>query len=168
MALKDMLDRLSGDGDSGSDLTEDEFTAPDDLSSLDAADLLAPDPKPARRTAKVPRAVGKASAAQKRQVRDALLLVLTPTTGLLAMRDAHCGGAAFAQREAIVDAMVPIICRNPAMLRWFTAVNAPWMDYLALFTALQPVGAAIWQHHIKKDVTVMDGGEGLDYSAYTA
>lgn len=172
MAVSDLMDRLSAKI-SGEPQDDDDFEVPDDLSGLDtgeADDLLPPDPKPSRkkRTLAPSTGSGKATTAQKRQVNDALLMLLTPTTGLLAMKDPHCGGAAFAQREEIVKAMVPIICRNPAMLRWFTASNAPWLDYLALLTALQPVGAAVWQHHVKKTVGHGDGGGGLDLSAYTA
>jgi hypothetical protein len=166
-----VLSKLSGagdDADSGDDLR---FSVPDDASSLeggDTGDSLTPDPKPSRRKSarKIPVSTGKPTVAQKKQVRDALLLLMTPATGFWAMRDQHCGGAAFEQREAIVDAMVPIICRNANMLRWFTAADAPWLDYLALLTALQPVGMSVWQHHVKH--TIGEGGEPADYSAYTA
>lgn len=169
MAVSDIISKLSF-SDEGDSTTELRFSVPDDASAIDGeGDSLTPDPKPSRRRApkSVASTAAKANAAQKKQVRDALLLLLTPATGFLAMRDPHCGGAAFAQREEIVAAMVPIVCRNPNMLRWFTAADAPWLDYLALLTALQPVGAAFWQHHVKKTIG-HDGGEAVDYSAYTA
>lgn len=175
MAISDVLDRLTPRQVDDSD--DPSGGAPDDLSSLDdggeassSGDALTPDPKPARRKSKMSAAAsapGKVTIGQKKQVRDALLLLMTPAAGFWSMRDPHCGGTAFAQREAIVDAMVPIICRNANMLRWFTASNAPWLDYLALLTALQPVGVSVWQHHVKK--TLDDAGGGpVDLSAYVA
>lgn len=174
MAITDLIDRLSGSTgtDDGNQPDGPEFTAPDDLSGLDEGLDLTPDPKPARRRTRtaIPSAAGRATAAQKKAVRDAWLMLLTPTTGLWSMRDPHCGGAAFAQREAIADAMVPIICRNPAWLRFFTSGDAAWLHYVALATALQPVGAAVFAHHVRHSVGGGDGagGEAVDYSAYTA
>lgn len=173
MAISDLMERLAGNSDMSGTPDDVQVTAPDDLSGLDGVrgdDALTPDPRPGRRKTKAPSLVsggpGKANAAQKKQVHDALLLLLTPATGFLAMRDPHCGGAAFAQREEIAKAMVPIICRNASMLRWFTASNAPWLDYLALLTALQPIGTAVWQHHVKK-VDPYGGEPQHDYSGYT-
>jgi hypothetical protein len=73
------------------------------------------------------------------------------------------------QRDDIVKALTPIVCRNPAMLAFFTAANAPWMDYLALFQALMPVGQMFWSHHVTHTVGAQESGEvPVDLSAYSA
>lgn len=172
MALADLIDRLGG-GDADGDLT---LGVPDDLSELDeGADKLTPDLKPKR--AKAPKisaaAVrGRASVAQKKAVHDALTLVLTLPAGAWAMRDPHCGGKAMEQREAVISALVPIICRNPTMLQWFTAGDGGWMDWAALIVALQPVASATWNHHVRKidpdELNPPAGGGGLDLSQFTA
>lgn len=87
------------------------------------------------------------------------------------VKDPHCGGALLAQRDDIVKALVPIVCRNPAMLAFFTAANAPWMDYLALAQALAPVAQTFWSHHVTHTLGHDDEtGEGVsvDLSAYAA
>lgn len=174
MAIADLMDRISGR--TAGETAEDDvdLEVPDDLSGLEDFetpddDLLKPDPKPVRKKAVRVRSVpSKTTAAQKRQIKDNLIMILAPTTGLAAMKDPHCGAMAFKQHEAIADAMVPIICRNPAMLRWFTGNNSALLDYLALASALWPVASTVYQHHIKKSVGEHDGGGGIDLSAYSA
>jgi hypothetical protein len=174
MAIQGLMERING---GSSDAAAEEFIAPDDLSALDeAGDSLAPDPKP-RRRGKVRAATtaaasgGRASAAQQRKVSDALTMLITLPAATWALRDPHCGGAAMAQRTEVVAALVPIVCRNPAMLRWFTGTSAAWLDWLALLTAVQPVGSAVWGHHVKKvDPSKQgpQGGDVLDLTQFTA
>lgn len=172
MALADLIDRLGG-----SDADDLDISAPDDLSELGEADQLTPDLKPKRAKASKISAVrsagSKASVAQKRAVHDALTLVLTLPAGAWAMRDPHCGGIAMQQREATINALVPIICRNPTMLQWFTAGDGGWMDWAALIVALQPLASATWSHHVRKidpdeDRQDAAGGGGFDLSQFTA
>lgn len=175
MALQDLLRSGQVDG---------ETRVPDDPSELTAAgaeggagDELPPDPAPSRRgktrRSKVRQttAAKRATKAEQDQVRDALTMLYTLPAWGLSMRDAHCGGALMDQRDAIVGALAPIVCRNPAMLAFFTAANAPWMDYLALFQALMPVAQTIWGHHVTHTVGGTDAGPGgvpVDLSAYSA
>lgn len=155
---------------------------PDDASELldlggesEDADGIAADPQPARRSQKRRKtaraAAAKATKAERDQVRDALTMLYTVPAWGLRMRDAHCGGVLMDEREKIIDAMTPIVCRNPAMLAFFTAAGAPWMEYLALMQALLPVGQAVWGHHVTRTVgrPEQDGGmNGFDLSAYSA
>ena len=157
---------------------------PDDLSELTGGDgspvadpdQLPADPQPSRRSRKgrsrSRAAAGPASAtkADRDQVSDALTMLYTLPAWGAKLKDPHCGGALLEQRDAIIKSLVPIVCRNPAMLAFFTAANAPWMDYLALAQALGPVAKTIWSHHVTH--TVGDGqdlGEvPVDLSAYAA
>jgi hypothetical protein len=167
----DLLDRLglrSGDADDGDDLD-----VPDDASELledDAEEELPKDPKPSRRKARLslPEGPTKATPAEKRQVKDALSLIIKAPAGLWSMRDPHCGGALHDQADAIIKASLPIICRNPAMLRWFTAANAPWLDIAALVAALAPVVGTIYGHHVTHTVGAEEGAPDVDLSAYAA
>lgn len=177
-ALADLLKSGSVDGEeSAAQLPED---TPDRGGAGEHGagpiDELPPDPQPSRRTAKGRRRTAraasprKASKAEQDQVRDALTMLYTLPAWGLQLRDAHCGGALMDQRDAIIDALTPIVCRNPAMLAFFTAANAPWMDYLALFQALLPVGQAVWGHHVTRTVGRDEsaGGVPVDLSAYAA
>lgn len=167
MATFELLDRL---GLSNSEPEQDDELPdiPDDASELDADDDLPEDPKPSRKAPKfsLPSSTpGKATPSEKRQVKDALSLLIKAPAGMISMRDPYCGGALAEQADPIVKALVPIICRNPAMLRWFTAANAPWLDILGLVTAFAPVVTTFYGHHVKHTI----GGEapsGPDLSAY--
>lgn len=169
MAIADALERLK----SGFTVSEGEketpaVEVPDDLSSLD--DVLEPDPTPRRRekSAKARPPVTRVTAPQKRAIRDQLVFMLTMPAAGLAMRDEHCGGALLAQAEPIADALVPIICRNASMLAWFLGDAAPWMDWLALAMALQPVGASFWAHHIAKTVDEEENEDGSQADQFRA
>jgi len=175
MAIADFLDRLGGPAGAPDDSELPE--APDDLTELlgDDEEPLAEDPKPARKRGpmRVPGSSVKASAAEKRQVKDALSLLIKAPAAMVSMRDPVCGGAASQQADDIIKALVPIVCRNATWLGWFTASNAPFLDILALITALWPVGATVYGHHWKKgpghDHEGAGGGVGsVDLSAYSA
>ena len=177
MALDGLLRSRDDDADA-----DDVPEVPSDASSLmgapdGPADELPQDPQPSRRSRKAarkmrpPAASRTATKSEQNQVRDAVSLLFTVPAWGLQMRDAHCGGVLMAQRQEIIDAFVPIICRNPAMLAFFTAVDAPWMAYLALFKALAPVAQAIWGHHVTHTVGDDQGAAGggrVDLSAYSA
>lgn len=169
MAPLDLLERIGLTEPSG-DIDDDDLPEiPDDAADLD--DDLPEDPRPSRKRPRFSMPTGgdgKATPAEKRQVKDALSLIIKGPAGLWSMRDPHCGGALAQQADAIIKSLVPIICRNPAMLRWFTGTNAPWLDILGLLTAFGPFVGAVWAHHVTHTV----GGEvtvdAPDFSAYGA
>jgi hypothetical protein len=172
VGIHDLLDRARATDDPAAPAV----TVPDDASELVPDDVLPPDPKPGKRTARAraPRPAAsatKATSAQRKQVEDSVQLLLTLVGGGISMRDRVCGPAISAQAEAVAKAATPIICRNPAMLVWFTG-GAGLMDVIGLLMAFQPVIATVWSHHVTKS-TVHDGHQGhegvpVDYSAFAA
>ena len=167
MGIQDLLDRARGAEDS----SDPDLRVPDDASELDE-DLLPPDPKPTKR-ARAPRSSGstpaKVTVGQRRQVEDALMLLMSVIGGGISMRDRVCGPALTENSSAVAKAAVPIICRNPALLAWFSG-GAGFMDFFALLVALQPVVGTIWSHHITHTLGDAHGeeGDGDDYSAFSA
>ena len=170
MGIHDLIDRVR----SGDEITD----IPDDLSGLDDAeglapedDSLPPDPKPGKRRARAPRpaAALKATAAQKRQVEDALVLMQTLLGGGLALRDPICGGAITTSAEQVARSAVPIICRNPTWLAWFTG-GTGFLDVVGLLIALRVPVATAWGHHVSHTIGHSHEGEAepVDYSAFTA
>jgi hypothetical protein len=152
---------------------------PDDLSGLD--DLLEPDPAP-RRAADGPaqgaaaklKRIGGAPAAkitpkQKKEITDALELIQLIVGGAVQIRDRHCGTAIVDNAENASAKALPIICRNPAWVAWFTG-SAGWLDVLGLIIALKPVMSTWWGHHVTH--TIGDGkgedDDADDLSAFTA
>lgn len=161
----------------------DETDVPDDLSELTGApgdpvpaeaDQLAPDPQPSRRGSgkgRRTRAAGTTSKGERDQVRDALTMLYSLPAWGVRLKDPHCGGALLDERDAIIKTLVPIVCRNPAMVAFLTGVDAPWMDYLALAQALSPVASTVWSHHVTHTIGAQPAEEGVsggDFSAYAA
>lgn len=163
---------------------EDLPEVPDDASALDSegapGDELPADPAPSRTSGRrrsrtrASRNAQKATRQEADQVRDALTMLLTVPMWAGQMKDPICGGAVMAEREAIIKSLVPIACRHPAALAFLTGSDAPWMEYLALMTALKPVVQTVWGHHVSHTIGAQDpesdqGGGGLvDLSRYTA
>lgn len=168
MAFSDLLEKVKN-----SVLDNEEENVSEDSSFFaEEVDALPPDPKPARasnsKTVSPKRVTvaAKPSVKVKKEIKDTLTLMITLPGGVLNMRDPHCGGILVMQAEAIADALVPIICRNPTMYAYFTA-GGNSMDYFTLLMALMPVAQTFIQHHIKK--TIDDGEEeDLDYSLFQA
>ena len=148
---------------------DETLDVPDDLSGLDETDLLPPDPPAARRIAKTPRkSAAKPTKAVQNQVADALTMMITLPAGVLAFRDPLCGGAVLEQADEVVAKLVPIVCRNPAMLRWFTE-GAGYMDFFALATALFPIARTVWAHHVTHSIGMEEEDEGAeDFNRYVA
>ena len=131
-------------------------------------DVLPPDPPPARRTEKSrPKPPPtKPTKAIQTQVSDALTMMITLPAGMWSMRDPICGTALMEQSDAIVARLTPIVCRNPAMLRWFTE-GAGYMDWIALATAIAPVVRTVWAHHVSHELDVEEQEES-DVQQYSA
>lgn len=149
---------------------DETIDVPDDLSGLDdEGDLLPPDPPAARRTVKAPRKTApKPTKAVQNQVADALTMMITLPAGILAFRDPICGGAILDQADDVVAKLVPIVCRNPAMLRWFTE-GAGYMDFFALAAAVAPIAKTIWAHHVSHTLSLEEEEEGAeDFNRYVA
>lgn len=174
MALTDLIENARGflgNSPEGDDVEEVEV--PDDASELtegEDGDLLPPDPKPSRKgPTKRRQPTGKVTAAQRRGVQDALVLMMTIPGGILQMRDPLCAGVLLDNADTIAAKMVPLITRNPAALAWFIGSAAPWMDWLALITALTPVVSTFWGHHVTHSIGHdVEGEHGGDFSQYSA
>lgn len=165
MEFDNLISKLKGNV---REVSEDDIPdVPDDISGLD--DTLPPDPPAARRTAKTPRkAAAKPTRAVQNQVADALTMMITLPAGILAFRDPVCGTAVLDQADEVVAKLVPIVCRNPAMLRWFTE-GAGYMDFFALATALFPIARTVWAHHVTHSIGLDEEEEGeQDFNRYTA
>jgi len=165
--IRGLGERLAGASSAPADSPADHLEPESD------ADLLPPDPKPGRKARGAPRSrpsVAKATVAQKRAVADALTMMITMPAGIVSLRDPVCGNAVLDQADAVVDRLVPIVCRNPALLSWFTE-GAAYMDWIALMGALAPIAKTIWSHHVTRSLghEQEDHGEHSDdFSGYPA
>jgi hypothetical protein len=75
----------------------------------------------------------------------ALLLSLPAMTWSLA--DPFCGAAFADAAPDIAKKMAPLICQSPQAVAWFTK-GTTFMMCVELLMALQPVGTAVWRHHM--------------------
>jgi hypothetical protein len=172
MDIAELLGRNRADD--ASDLPEN-FSVPDyppgeDADASPAADLLEPDPKPSReargrkmRPSTTP--AKKATAQEKRQIRDALSMMMLTLGGGMAFRDPVCGGAITEHADNIAEKAVPLIARNPAWVEWFCG-STGFLDILGLLIALRPVGATVWSHHVSHSTDA--GGAHADYTNLVA
>lgn len=149
---------------------DDDFLAAVDPDGPADPEPLAADPKPAKRNAKAKPTGGsvhKATAAEKRQIEDALNLIQLTIGGGLSFRDPHCGGAILDHHENVSRKAVPIIARNPTWVAWFCG-SAGWLDVFALIMAFKPVAGAFWGHHVSKSIGGEGDGDGGDLSQFAA
>jgi hypothetical protein len=189
MGVSDLLDRVKTFGQ-GDDVDDDlvgldfldlgdeaaEMSDESDSSSFDLVpDALDPDPAPPKqrggdaKTQKPAPARGRVTAAQRREVKDAIAMMLLMGGGAISFRDQVCGGAVLDHADNIADKLVPIIVRNPKMLQWFVG-GSGYMDYFALAMALLPVGKTVIGHHVTKSIGHDTDGsaEPVDYSRFQA
>lgn len=172
MAIRDLIENAkasagftSHDGDDEADIV-----VPDDLSGFDD---IPPDPPPSRKTPPKsrPQSSGRGpTAAVKRQVRDTLMIGWELQGTMLLFRDPLCGNAILEHAEAVTDRMVPIICRYPSMLGWFTGDTAAWLDWLMLIKALSEPAKTVWAHHVTHSIGYEEvpAEAGDDYTVYAA
>lgn len=82
-------------------------------------------------------------------------LVGAPVLALLQQADPYCGSILAANYEAIVDAVLPLVCRSEKIVRYFSGDQSDWLLWGKLAMALAPVGRAIFEHHVIGSVEVV-------------
>lgn len=85
--------------------------------------------------------------AVRRDIEGKIAMMIALPVASWEMADSNCGGAAARQAPEFCRALAPIICQSPDMVEWFSK-GTTFMLWIALAKSLQPVGAAIWRHHI--------------------
>ena len=82
-------------------------------------------------------------------------MVGLPILAMLQAADPYCGGALAQNYEPAVDAALPLICRSPRIVRYFSEDKADWLLWGKLALALKPVGQAVIEHHVIRTVEVV-------------
>ena len=85
---------------------------------------------------------------------------------LLSTKDAICGKALEDNGPNIAAKFVPIICKSPELVRWFTK-GGNYTAWLDLVMALWPVLTVAFSHHVSHSVTD-DGKANLSVVPNTA
>lgn len=88
-----------------------------------------------------------------------LTLLLSPLAMGWQMADPYCGGAFAENLDEIVIKAVPLLCMSPAVVEFFQKSSLIWAIF-ELTIALQPVGVAVYKHHVRRDVNEM--GQRID------
>lgn len=107
----------------------------------------------------------RVTAAVRKDVRGKTAMLLMLGARTWAARDEICGSAALEAVPDVSAALADILCDSPDIVRWFSA-GTGYMKWLNLAMALQPVGEAVWSHHIAHSID--DAGREQDWSAYVA
>jgi hypothetical protein len=66
----------------------------------------------------------------------------------ISIKDPICGHAISDNAEHIVPKMVPIVCKSPDMVRWFTSKNAGYIVWFELMMVCWPVLQVVISHHV--------------------
>lgn len=90
----------------------------------------------------------------KQDIQDKLDFLLTLIATGWETRDPLCGHEFSMRTSAIADKLIPIIARNPELMRWLTREGnvSVWLD---LGIVLMPIGKMVVQHHMLHTI----GGE---------
>ena len=120
------------------------------------------------RGGKAPKARVRVTATVRRDVHAKIRFVLVPAGGLWQARDPLCGATFAAQEPEVSDALADIVCDSPDLLAFFTGPAGGFMKYFRLMMALQPVGLAVWAHHIAHVAELVDGQQPQQMPAYAA
>jgi hypothetical protein len=86
-----------------------------------------------------------------------LTLLLTGPAVMWQMADPLCGGTFAENLDNVVRKAVPLICQSPDAVRWFTK-GTQFLLWLDLIWALQPIGQAVYAHHVAGSVMVLPDG----------
>lgn len=110
----------------------------------------------------------------KDDIEGKLAMIYGMLTLTVQLKDDVCGSALEANSEQICAKMVPIICKSPALVRWFTA-GSGYMVWFELVMVFWPVLTVVAQHHITHSVGEPTSHDGRDVngrvpnqSVYTA
>lgn len=118
--------------------------------SLDDAALNTPDdPEPADEPEESERAVPivRITKRVKDDIEGKVGLLLGMLVMPIALRDPVCGGALSDNAENIASKMVPLVCKSPELVQWFTK-RGNFVLWLDLFMAFMPVFQTVAQHHL--------------------
>lgn len=110
----------------------------------------------------------KITSTVKKDIQAKVSVLLLLPAGVWTNMDPVCGSHFQQTIPDLSVALTDIICGSNDMVKWFTK-SGSFMNWLALFSVLQPVAVTIWQHHVSHKLD--DEGyenEPADYSAYSA
>lgn len=148
----------------------EEYTEPETPFTLDDAAASTPDdPEPPASDAKKPQTYVRIT----KRVKDDIEGKLAMTLGFAAMgvsaKDPVCGTSFAENSDVIAAKLVPIICKSPDLVRWFTK-GGDYMLWFDLAMACLPVIKTMAAHHVfnttRPNLTVVDPMQP-DFSAYS-
>lgn len=133
-----------------SDLNEATFEEDEETQALtldDVAESIPDDPEPADFDDEPSTPTIRITKKVRDDVEGKVGLLLGMLTMPLAMRDPICGGALADNADNIASKLVPIVCKSPELVQWFTK-KGTFLLWMELFMACWPVLQAIGQHHL--------------------
>lgn len=111
----------------------------------------------------------RVTAADKKDMKAKISLMLLPGAALWGRWDEYCGSAFAKVVPQLSEDLADIFADNAEIVAWF-AGGTGWLKYLKLLNTLQPVGEMMWAHHIAKTVGEVKNGTpptGVDWDQYT-
>lgn len=143
--ITDSVKKISGnDFFSGADVVDSdgEFTI------FHAAESTPNDPEPADMQQASPYSVPvKITASVRKDIVGKLAFMFSMTGNVLQLADPVCGGAILENSGRMAQALMPIICQSPSVVKWFRS-STNYMMYINFIMACAPVFGAIYSHHM--------------------
>jgi hypothetical protein len=135
---------------------------------------ISPDPppghvgkQPGQRTRQPRAGKVRVTATVRKDIEAKLGLMIAIPARVWAARDPICGGTFVQQEPEIRAALADIVCDSADLVEFFGGTGGAFMKYLQLAMALQPVGMAMYAHHVAHTVELAEGPAG-DQQAYAA
>lgn len=159
---------------SGEDLSslnsQEEYaeSEPSGISLDDAAVRTPDDPEPPENDARKPVQYVRVTKRVKDDIEGKLGMLFGFAAMGLSAKDPTCGGSLAENADTIAVKMVPIICKSPDLVRWFTK-GGDYMLWFDLAMACMPVLKVAAQHHIfaPQAPRVVFDSQLPDFSAYS-
>lgn len=157
--------------------TPDNYESIQGVSLDDAARDTPNDPDPA--DWKEPKISVRVTKAIKEDIQGKLAMMFGFMAMGISMRDPFCGKAIGDNSDTIIPKLVPIICKSPDMVRWFTSKSSGYIVWFELMMVCWPVIQVIVAHHVTHTIgkpkgsgptgqTIMSDPLTPNFSAYRA
>lgn len=100
------------------------------------------------------------------EIQAQLEFYFVAVASLLYLKDPICGEALESQSKEVVEKLLPLIVRSPALVEWFTRSDGMSL-WVGVGTALLPVAQTVWSHHVTHSIGESANVDFLAPEAYS-
>ncbi len=105
----------------------------------------------------------KITASVRKDITGKLAFMFGMTGNLLQLMDPVCGAVMLENSGKMAQALMPIMCQSPAVVKWFRS-STNYMMYINFLMACAPVFGSIYSHHLVKNSAITETHMDVPYS----